>query len=265
MIAEGAASCAVAAALSGRFVERLWPSYRAAISTCRHLRRWSQAQAEAVAPLRRSTDGVATFLIAFSRLDELAHDLWWSWTPVARRVFRRLDYPLWRLTAHNPVRMLKLVTPEILARDSADPQWLRDYDRAIARLERHAPPTTRGTSASSASLSGRSDCVLLGRVRLAPVAADLRRRSRRARRRPLQGSKRPGRAARRGRLHVPAGLLPSERVRRRLAGRNLRKTELDGHRDRAGDHTPDGKPCVTAVPLGSRTVLSPCGACGSGE
>jgi glycogen phosphorylase len=40
------------------------------------------------------------------RLHELALDLWWSWTPTARMVFRRLDYPLWRYSAHNPVRML---------------------------------------------------------------------------------------------------------------------------------------------------------------
>jgi len=47
-----------------------------------------------------------------SRLNELAYDLWWSWTTDARNVFRRLDYPLWRLTAHNPVKMLQLISPE---------------------------------------------------------------------------------------------------------------------------------------------------------
>ena len=54
---------------------------------------------------------------------------------VARRVFRRFDYPLWRLTAHNPVRMLRLATPDILARALSDPQWLADYDEAIQRLD----------------------------------------------------------------------------------------------------------------------------------
>mgnify|MGYP006150539211 CR=1 FL=1 len=38
---------------------------------------------------------------------ELAADLWWTWNTAAREVFRRLDYPLWRQTAHNPVLMLK--------------------------------------------------------------------------------------------------------------------------------------------------------------
>ena len=49
-----------------------------------------------------------------ARLKELAYDLWWSWNTDARSVFRRLDYPLWRLTAHNPVKMLQLLTPEIV-------------------------------------------------------------------------------------------------------------------------------------------------------
>ena len=46
-----------------------------------------------------------------ARLEELATDLWWSWHYRARDVFRDLDYPLWRLTAHNPVRMLRLIPP----------------------------------------------------------------------------------------------------------------------------------------------------------
>jgi len=44
------------------------------------------------------------------RLAELATDLWWSWNSEGRRVFRRLDYNLWRITAHNPVRMLWLIS-----------------------------------------------------------------------------------------------------------------------------------------------------------
>src|SRR5688500_2498656 len=70
-----------------------------------------------------------------SRLEELARDLWWSWTPDARHLFRTLDYPLWRLTAHNPVRMLNLIPPEPLQRAASDPRWLANYDRAVARLD----------------------------------------------------------------------------------------------------------------------------------
>ena len=45
-----------------------------------------------------------------SRLPELARDLWWTWN-AGRDVFRRLDYSLWRQTAHNPVMMLQRISP----------------------------------------------------------------------------------------------------------------------------------------------------------
>src|SRR5688572_7013316 len=69
-----------------------------------------------------------------NRLEELAHDLWWSWNADARRVFRSLDYPLWRQTAHNPVRMLKQIRPETLEQASHNSEWLANYDSSIARL-----------------------------------------------------------------------------------------------------------------------------------
>jgi starch phosphorylase len=69
-----------------------------------------------------------------SRLDDLAVDLWWSWHP-AREVFRRLDYTRWRTTAHNPVRMLGAMPAETLAAAASDPAFLALYDGAIAALD----------------------------------------------------------------------------------------------------------------------------------
>jgi starch phosphorylase len=46
------------------------------------------------------------------RLDELANDLWWSWHDEARQLFRSLDYPLWRLSGHNPVKELLTSYPD---------------------------------------------------------------------------------------------------------------------------------------------------------
>ena len=70
-----------------------------------------------------------------NRLGDLAQDLQWSWNPDARQVFRRLDYTLWRQTAHNPVRMLWLVSREKLDAASGNPQFMLLYDRAIATLD----------------------------------------------------------------------------------------------------------------------------------
>ncbi len=69
------------------------------------------------------------------RLDELAHDLWWSWTPDARALFRSLDYPLWRLSAHNPIRMLDQIGPEVLTRAASDPRWMALYHRVLDQLD----------------------------------------------------------------------------------------------------------------------------------
>lgn len=70
-----------------------------------------------------------------NRLNELAYDLWWSWNPAAREVFRDLDYPLWRFTDHNPVLLLHLVEPERLDFAASDESFLALYDRAVASLD----------------------------------------------------------------------------------------------------------------------------------
>jgi starch phosphorylase len=70
-----------------------------------------------------------------SRLAELAGDLWWSWQYQARNVFRLLDYPLWRATAHNPVRMLRSLDHGRIEQAAADPAFLAVYDAALEGLD----------------------------------------------------------------------------------------------------------------------------------
>ena len=70
------------------------------------------------------------------RLPELANDLWWTWNPRAREVFRRLDYPLWRQTAHNPVLMLRQISQEMLSLAAGDERFLTQYDSAMDALDR---------------------------------------------------------------------------------------------------------------------------------
>src|SRR5262245_46213987 len=70
-----------------------------------------------------------------NRLDELASDLWWCWNTEGRQVFRRLDYTLWRETAHNPVRMLSLIPRDRIDAAARNPQFLLLYDRALAALD----------------------------------------------------------------------------------------------------------------------------------
>ena len=42
-----------------------------------------------------------------ARLKDLAYNLWWSWHPEARALFKEMDRTLWAETHHNPVRLLR--------------------------------------------------------------------------------------------------------------------------------------------------------------
>ena len=45
-------------------------------------------------------------------LVDLAYNLWWSWIPEARAIFKELDPPLWHSTRHNPVAILRQLSDE---------------------------------------------------------------------------------------------------------------------------------------------------------
>ncbi len=68
------------------------------------------------------------------RLGELAHNLWWTWQPDARELFRRLDYVRWRLD-HNPVKQLREVAPDRLQLLATDKEFLDLYDRVMAAFD----------------------------------------------------------------------------------------------------------------------------------
>jgi starch phosphorylase len=79
--------------------------------------------------------GLPPFPDRIRRLEELACDLWWSWHYRARDVFKRLDYALWRDTAHNPVRMLRLINRDRLQWAAGDRSFLALYDSVVHDLD----------------------------------------------------------------------------------------------------------------------------------
>ncbi len=70
-----------------------------------------------------------------NRLDELANNLWWSWHEEARTLFRALDYPLWRKTAHNPVKQLHEVSYDTLQAAAKDLAFLDLYESVISKFD----------------------------------------------------------------------------------------------------------------------------------
>ncbi len=74
--------------------------------------------------------------VKLKRLPELAYNVWWSWNAEAREIFRRLDYPLWRRTQHNPVKVLRLISDQTLAARAQDAAFLRRYNKVMMDFDR---------------------------------------------------------------------------------------------------------------------------------
>ncbi len=57
-------------------------------------------------------------------LRQLAYNLWWTWTPGAIDLFRRLDPDLWEELGHNPVALLWRIDQERLTEAAADKAYV---------------------------------------------------------------------------------------------------------------------------------------------
>lgn len=69
-------------------------------------------------------------------LGEIASNLWWSWHPAARMLFKTINRAAWKESRHNPVKMLREVPPQMLAEAAKNPEYLKMYDEVLARFRR---------------------------------------------------------------------------------------------------------------------------------
>jgi starch phosphorylase len=72
-----------------------------------------------------------------SGLGELAYNLWWSWNPSARVLFKTLDRQAWKESVHNPVKMLKEMPSKILERASVNTHYLIHYDEVMSEFRNY--------------------------------------------------------------------------------------------------------------------------------
>lgn len=70
-----------------------------------------------------------------ARLRELAYNLWWSWHPEARNLYRQIDPELWELVYHNPVKFLREVRQQRFTEAIANPTYLKQYDTVMADFD----------------------------------------------------------------------------------------------------------------------------------
>jgi starch phosphorylase len=68
-------------------------------------------------------------------LGELAENLWWSWHPAARMLFKMLNRQAWKESRHNPDKMLKEIPKEILEAAANNPDYLSHYDRVLPQFK----------------------------------------------------------------------------------------------------------------------------------
>jgi starch phosphorylase len=73
-------------------------------------------------------------------LGELAYNLFWTWHPAARMLFKRLDRLAWKATGHNPVKLLKVLSQKSLEAAAGEPEYLRYYDPVLAEFRREMQP-----------------------------------------------------------------------------------------------------------------------------
>ena len=68
-------------------------------------------------------------------LGELANNLWWSWHPAARMLFKMLNRQAWKESVHNPVKIIKDLPKEIFESAASDQEYLRHYDVVLAKFQ----------------------------------------------------------------------------------------------------------------------------------
>jgi len=82
-------------------------------------------------------DHIRTFIVrpslpaSLEPLRDLAYNLWWTWSPQARELFRRLDVELWERVGHNPVALLWEVNQARLEQMATDPGYKAQLERVL--------------------------------------------------------------------------------------------------------------------------------------
>ncbi len=76
------------------------------------------------------------------KLQQLTQNLWWTWKPEVRTIFRDLDIDLYHRAHQNPMSVLKQISPEQLEQRAADVDVPARVDRALRQLHEYLTPVT---------------------------------------------------------------------------------------------------------------------------
>ena len=88
-------------------------------------------------------------------LKELAYNvwLWWSWTPAAQELYRKINPSLWEDCHHNPVKLLLEASPERLADLAEDPEYVAAVEAVYQSFQAHLKSRPKPTTGAIAYFS----------------------------------------------------------------------------------------------------------------
>ncbi len=74
---------------------------------------------------------------ALKKLDEIAHNLWWTWSPEALSLFASLDRKLWKKVGQNPVELLRSIDYDKLKELSKDEETVAHMEKVYADFRKY--------------------------------------------------------------------------------------------------------------------------------
>lgn len=74
------------------------------------------------------------------QLKDLANNLYFSWNPEARQLFRTIDRELWQSVNHNPVKFLREVQQKKLEKYAEDPEYLSLFKKVVVEFDKYMKP-----------------------------------------------------------------------------------------------------------------------------
>lgn len=89
-------------------------------------------------------------------LEEMANNMWWSWHPAARNLYKALNRIAWKESGHNPVRMLREFPRSLCETAMRNPEYLALYDRVLDQFHREKDSEDHCFSENFSGLCGEA-------------------------------------------------------------------------------------------------------------
>ena len=114
----------------------------------------SQVEVAPPATVERANWTEVTPQALYDKLTTLANNLWWSWKPEVTGLFRDLDPVRWRQLDHNPIALLREMTPEQVAERANEMAMYTRINQAHRRLHEYLTETDQTWGARHAGVLG---------------------------------------------------------------------------------------------------------------